>query len=177
MKTKLIILALLLSSLSIYSQKVIQYQDGNDLFIKGNLSEGKPMTDLSWAWQSNNACFPETQKKKFTGNHVLYYTDLPVYSEMEVTVVPKDPSKNFSIYAYQVGKVSENKLVPNLSSCTRCEADYKWDYKRRGRTQDHTRTVKDLLAIRNPFQVVIGVVGANGLVEGEYELHIKLKSR
>ena len=47
------------------------------------------MENLSWAWKSNNACFPETQKNKFTGNHVLYYTDLPAYSEMEVTVVPK----------------------------------------------------------------------------------------
>lgn len=58
------------------------------------------MEDLSWAWKSNNACFPETQKNKFTGNHVLYYTDLPTYSEIEATVVPKNRRANFSIYAY-----------------------------------------------------------------------------
>ncbi|WP_271392763.1 hypothetical protein [Aequorivita sinensis] len=135
------------------------------------------MENLSWAWKSNNACFPETQKNKFTGNHVLYYTDLPAYSEMEVTVVPKNRRANFSIYAYQVGTVSEKNIVPNLYSYLSCEAEHKWDFKKRGRTQNHTRTVKNLTAIANPFQVVIGVTGANGLAEGEYELHVKLKTR
>lgn len=169
-------IAMLLCSLPSFSQEPIYFKNGNGI-LTGNLNQGAPMTDLSWAWSSNNACFPETQKQKFTGNHVLYYTDLASYSEMEITVVPKDPEANFSIYAYQVGTVSENKLVPNLSSCTRCEADHKWDYKKRGKTQDHTRTVKDILALANPFQVVIGVVGADGLAEGEYELHIKLKTK
>lgn len=176
MKNLILTITAVLFLTTMHSQKPIYFKNGNGI-LKGNLNEGQVMTDLSWAWQSNNACFPETQKQKFTGNHVLYYTDLPAYSEMEVTVVPKDPNQNFSIYAYQVGQVSENKLVPNLSSCTRCEADHKWDYKKRGKTQNHTRTVKDLLAIKNPFQVVIGVAGADGLAEGDYELHIKLKSR
>lgn len=176
MKTLTLLIAVLFFSLFANSQEPIYFENGNGI-LKGNLNQGALMSDLSWAWSSNNACFPETQKHKFTGNHVLYYTDLPAYSEMEVTVVPKDRKANFSIYAYQVGIVSESKLVPNLSSCTRCEADHKWDYKKRGKTQDHTRTVTDLLAIANPFQVVIGVVGADGLAEGEYELQIKLKTR
>ena len=176
MKTLTITLTLLFFSLHLHSQEPIYFKNGNGV-LTGNLSQGKPMPDLSWAWSSNNACFPETQKRKFTGNHVLYYTDLPAYSEMEITVVPNDPNANFSIYAYQVGKVTENKLVPNLSSCTRCEADHKWDYKKRGKIQDHSRTVTDILALANPFQVVIGVVGADGLAEGDYELHIKLKSK
>ncbi|MEL7340523.1 MAG: hypothetical protein AAGM67_08565, partial [Bacteroidota bacterium] len=63
------------------------------------------------------------------------------------------------------------------SQCVRCEADHKWDYKRRGKTQDHTRTVTDILAINNPYKVIIGVVGAEGLSEGEYTLEVSLKSR
>lgn len=58
-----------------------------------------------------------------------------------------------------------------------CEAEHKWGFKERGRTQNHTRTVKNLTAIANPYQVVIGVTGTNGLAEGEYELHVKLKTR
>lgn len=58
-----------------------------------------------------------------------------------------------------------------------CEAEHKWDFKKRGRIQNHTRTVKILTAIANPFQVVIGVTGANGLVEGEYEFYVKFKTR
>lgn len=176
MKALTITVAVFLLSLHVHSQKPIPFTNGNGV-LTGNLNQGAPMADLSWAWKSNVACFPETQKQKFTGNHVLYYTDLPAYSEMEVTVVPKDRNANFSIYAYQVGQVTDNKIVPNLTSCTRCEADHKWDYKKKGKTQDHTRTVTNLLAIANPFQVVIGVVGADGLAEGEYELHIKLKSK
>lgn len=96
---------------------------------------------------------------------------------MEVTVVPKNRSAKFSIYAYQVGTVSEKNIVPSLYSCVSGEAEHKWDFKKRGRIQNHTRTVKNLTAIANPFQVVIGVTGANGLAEDEYEFHVKLKTR
>jgi len=144
--------------------------------IKGNLKNGVIINDLSWAWSSSNACFPETQKKKFTGNHVIYVTDLPKYSKMEVTVVPDDKNANFSIYAYEIG-ANSNRIVPNLPSCIRCEVNHKWDYPKKGKTQDHTRTVKDLIAINNPYKVVIGVVGANGLKTGGYTLKINLKDR
>ena len=144
--------------------------------IKGDLKNGVIINDLSWAWSSSNACFPETQKKKFMGNHVLYVTDLPKYSEMEVTVVPDNKNADFSIYAYEIGANSD-RIVPNLPSCIRCEVDHKWDYPKKGKTQDHSRTVKHLVAINNPYKVVIGVVGANGLQKGGYTLKINLKSR
>ena len=78
-----------------------------------------------------------------------------------------------SLYAYQVGQFSNAKIVPNLSRCVRCEADFKLEFRRRGRPQDHTRLVKDILALNNPFQVVIGVVGAEGLDTGDFTLNIK----
>lgn len=144
------------------------------LSVKGNLNTGAIMPDLSWAWNSAVACFPQTQTQKFTGNHVLYAFDLPSFSEMEVWLVPDDEKANFSLYAYEVGQVNNNNTVPKLNSCIRCEADHKWDYKKRGQTQDHTRRVYDILAINNPYQVVVGVVGANGLQEGGYTLNLKL---
>ena len=145
--------------------------------VIGDLANGATMDDLSWAWNSAVACFPETQVQKFTGNHVLFVTDIPKYSEMEVTVIPDDEDADFSIYAYEVGQVGEDNLVPNLNSCIRCEADHKWDYKRKWKVQDHTRKVSDLVAINNPYQVVIGVVGANGLTEGGFRLQVSMKSR
>ncbi|MEL6131834.1 MAG: hypothetical protein AAFR59_00570 [Bacteroidota bacterium] len=144
--------------------------------IEGNLSEGNFMSTLAWAWNSSVACFPETQKTKFTGHHVLYQTQLPRYSEMVIKVIPKDPKANFSLYAYEIGTTNE-AIVPELTQCVRCEVDHKWDYARRGQTQDHTRTVTDILAINNPYKVIIGVVGAEGLTEGAYTLEISLKSR
>ena len=95
---------------------------------------------------------------------------------MEVTVIPDDKNANFSIYAYEIG-ANSNRIVPNLPSCIRCEVDHKWDYPKKGKTQDHSRTVKHLVAINNPYKVVIGVVGANGLKKGSYTLKINLKPR
>lgn len=146
------------------------------LYYSGDLAEGTRLSDLSWAWSSSNACFPETQKNKFTGNHVFYTCIIPAYSEMEITVIPDDPNANFSIYAYEIG-VNGTDLVPNLPSCVRCEAEHKWDRPKAGKTQDHTRTVKDILAIKNPYRVVIGVVGADGLTEGTYKLKIVMKTK
>lgn len=141
-----------------------------------NLSEGSTLSDLSWAWSSQNACFPETQKMKFTGNHVFFTGIIPSYSEMIITVIPDDPSNNFSLYAYEIGENSTD-LVPNLPRCIRCEADHKWDRPKKGQTQDHTRIVRDILAIASPYRVVIGVTGANGLAEGGFTLQIEMKTR
>ena len=90
---------------------------------------------------------------------------------MEITVVPDNKSANMSIYAYTVG-TNSNAMVPNLSSCVSCEAEHKWDYKKAGRTQDHTRTVY-LNAVNNPYKVVIGIAGADGLTEGSFIIKIK----
>lgn len=141
-----------------------------------NLNEGVILDDLSWAWSSQNACFPETQKQKFTGKHVFFTGIIPKYSEMEVTVIPKDKTKNFSIYAYEIG-VDNMRLVPDLDRCIRCEAGHKWDRPVRGKTQDHTRKVTNLVAINRPYRVVIGVTGADGLSEGDFTLQVSMKTR
>lgn len=152
-------------------------ESGKTMEVSGDLSQGVAIPDLSWAWSSSVACFPETQAKKFNGNHVLYGLDLPGYSELEIVLIPKDPNANFSLYAYELGKIDAGDMPPNLSSCIRCEVDHKWDYPRRGQVQDHTRSVDDILAIGNPYQVVIGVVGAEGLATGAYTLQVKLNKR
>lgn len=155
--------------------KWIEMPITNVVSVSGDLAEGNFISDISWAWNSAVACFPQTQSRKFTGHHVLYAIDLPAYTEYEIWVEPIDKNANFSIYAYQVGTISPNNTVPNLSSCIRCEADHKWDYKKRGQVQDHTRSVKDILATTSPYQVIIGVVGAEGLASGEFQLYIKKK--
>jgi len=153
----------------------IELQPDGITAVEGNLTEWAVMADLSWAWNSSVACFPGTQAAKFTGAHVLYAIDLPSNTELEIDLIPADKTANFSLYAYEVGVIADNNTVPHLSQCIRCEADYKWDYKVKGKTQDHTRHVRDILALANPYQVVIGVVGADGLKEGAYRLEVKKK--
>ena len=170
---------LLVTNFYVQSQNIefVEVLPGQTVEVIGNLDQGEMMATLNWAWDSSVACFPETQAAKFTGSHVLYVVNLPANSEMKVVLIPMDDTANFSLYAYQIGQLSNSTLVPKLSSCIRCEADYKWDYKYKGKIQDHSRIVKNLLALRNPYQVVIGIAGANGLDKGEYALHITLKKR
>jgi hypothetical protein len=177
MKTTLLIISLFLSTMSPQPTiTTIEPVANGEVSYKGDLSQGQPLADLSWAWSSANACFPETQKQKFTGNHVFFSGIIPKHSEMTVTVIPDDATANFSVYAYEMG-VTRDDLVPNLSSCIRCEADHKWDRPVRGKTQDHTRTVTDLVAINTPYKVIIGVTGANGLASGGFTLKVSMKSR
>lgn len=145
-----------------------------DAGIPGNLNTGQKMNDLSWAWQSNVACFVQTQQKKFTGNHVLYSIDVPSGYEYEITVTPKDPSLNLSLYGYMVGEISDNNIVPRLSSCIRCEADFKWDYKSVGWSRIIAER-SNIFCHHQPYKAIIGVVGAEGLAEGDFVLRFKRK--
>ncbi len=155
----------------------IESKANQTVSVTGDLRTGEPIADMSFAWNSSVACFPATQKNKFTGHQVLYTTELPSYSEMEVKVIPDNKKDNFSIYAYQIGLGEMADIQYPPSSCVRCEVDHKWDRPWVGKTQNHTRTAKHLVAIRNPYRVVIGVLGAEGLSAGAYTLEVSLKSR
>ena len=76
-----------------YTEQVKQIDcntNGTTTFT-ANLSNGAIIKDLSWASNSSVACFPATQNKKFSGNHVLHAFDLPPYANVEITVTPKRP--------------------------------------------------------------------------------------
>ncbi|MBC6994069.1 hypothetical protein QWY85_15435 [Neolewinella lacunae] len=147
----------------------LEARAGESLNYEMDLNAGAPITDLSWAWNSSNACFVEPRKQYFTGNHVLFKTEIPTYSTMVIRLVPTDPSQNMSIYAYSGGG---GALPPALASCVSCEADFYQDRPSRTRPNpDHTRSV-ELRAVTRPYPVTIGVVGADGLAEGTFTLEI-----
>ncbi len=177
-KTILFLLAIF-SNLNIMAQTSVNpiqlaFNEGEDLIsVRGNLTNGIILNDLSWAWRSSVACFPENQAEYFTGNQVFYQLDLPSYTSFVITVTPDDRNANFSLYAYELGRLRPENMPPNIKRCVRCEADHYFERDWKNRPNDHTRTVKDILAIRNPYQVLIAVVGANGLSEGEFQLEIK----
>jgi hypothetical protein len=141
--------------------------------IEGSLKDGAKLTDLSWAWNSSNACFPATQKDKFTGNYVFFTAELPPRSIMIVTVKPKKSGVNLSLYGYQIAP-AKTILPEDLQSCVACEADHKWDYPKRGRAQGDERTIT-FNATTNSYRIMIGVADADGLGEGDFTLSITLK--
>lgn len=148
----------------------VKLEKGKTVTVQGKLESGAPV-DLGFAAKSSVACFPATQNEKFRGPHVFFGTQLPPRSIVELTVTPADPSQDLSIYAYEIG-TNAHTLPPDLSSCVSCEAEHKWDRPKRGKTQDHTRTVK-LNAIGNPYNVVIGVSGTAAATKGAFTLTLK----
>lgn len=146
-------------------------EKGNILAYKDDIKNGVLIHDLSWAWNSSVACFPETQKQSFTGKHVLFETSIPKYSEMTITLIPTDKKAKLSLYGYQIGTTS-NYVVPNLPSCVSCEADN----NQMGKATNNQRSIK-FMAINHPYKIMIGVAGVKGLTEGEFVIKISLKGR
>jgi len=144
--------------------------------IQNNLSSGQTLDNLTWASNSSMACWPATQNAKFNGKHQFHHFNLPPHAEVEITLVPDDPNQNMSLYGYQVPSTSSPVLPPAIHACTSCEADHKWDYPKRGKTQDHTRHIF-FNSIENSYTVVVGVTGPEGLEEGGYSLNLTMKSK
>ena len=151
----------------------VDFEIGKEISYEGNLNEGRFLGDLSWAWSSQNACFPKTQKNKFTGKHILFTGIIPAHSITTITLIPKNKKDNLSLYAYQIN-IGEDLVVPNLPHCITCEADHKWDYNKKGRKkQNHKRMVTNFTAINSSYRLIIGVTGADGLDEADFKIVIE----
>ena len=146
-------------------------QKGKVISFKDDIKNGVIVQDLSWAWNSSVACFPETQKKSFTGKHILFKTEIPANSEMTVTLKPTKRATKLSLYGYQIG-INSEALIPNLSSCVTCEADN----NQSKRATNNQRSIQ-FTAIQRPYKVIIGIAGESGLTEGDFTFSIAVKGR
>lgn len=153
---------------------VIDMGEGSSSETQGDLSKGELMKDLSWAWNSANACFPGTQAAKFKGNHVFYAVTMPPRCEMFISLTPMDGKTDLSIYAYRIG-AGEYNLVPDLGSCITCEADHKWD----GNWKNKVQTAERKVSFQNPgtetYNILIGVSAPAGVTSGAFQIKIKLE--
>jgi len=162
-----------IASATLFKTSIIKIEKGKTSTVTSDLNEGNLVQDLTWAANSSVACFPSTQNLKFTGTHVFFETEIPIKSILIIKLIPADINSNMSLYAYTVAP-GNTAMVPNLTSCVACEAEHKWDRAKKGKTQDHTRTVK-LTATTNAYRAVIGVAGADGLTTGAFKLEITLE--
>lgn len=147
---------------------------GDSVIVKGDLAKGAPMSDLSWAWNSANACFPGTQASKFKGNHVFFALTMPAQCEMKISVTPTDGNADLSIYAYRIG-AAEYYLVPDLGSCITCEADHKWDGNWKGKVQTSERKVSMQNPGKEMYNILIGVSGPATATQGTFTLKVKFE--
>lgn len=144
--------------------------DGSQTFT-GNLSDGKIMSELSWAWNSSMACFPEVVKERYQGTHKLYQIDLPSSSTMDIYLRPTNDDQQMSLYGYSIG-AGKKDTPPEISSCVSCESSPSTN----GLPSTGEQHIY-LNAVTNPYSVIFGVAGgAAGEVEGAYEIEIVVES-
>lgn len=131
--------------------------DGTTLEVEGELGRGA-CTNLDWADDSPNACFPGTLAEAFEGNHVFYAIEgePAAGSTVRVELVEGDRA---SIYGYQVG-AGRFPVPPAVSSVLACE------YAIDGGTLVFTNPGEQ------PYQLFIGVAGANGVADGPYRFTV-----
>ena len=153
----------------------VECPKGQAVMVEGDLKEGK-VIPLDWAASSQVACFPATRFVEFQGSHIFYRVELPRYSKLIATVKPVGKER-INIYGIrQSSNASYHSVPPDISSAS-CEADYPMyagrpNLKQGGETQDI-----ELIAINNPYSILIGVAGAKDVMEGGFELTISIGDR
>ena len=142
--------------------------------VNGQL-EGGPQIALGWAARSDVACFPNTASAMahFDGAHVVYKTRIPPYSVMNITATPKSSKDDISLYAWMGGG---GRLPPALHQCITCEASYGTKSMSRPFNPGKAERVR-LNAIKNGYDVYIGVAGVKKSMRGSFELKIDLKTK
>lgn len=153
----------------------LKTEQNKTLQFEGKLEDGMTMP-LRWAENSSMACFPGTRFVEYQGNHVLYRMQMPAYSDLKITVKPKDAKHRINIYALRLGATNMG-FPPNLSSAISCEAGYpiyagtpNFDAPAEERSVSY-------ISVNKPYNILIGVAGAKGFTSGDYILQVELKER
>jgi len=157
------------------SPEVENLETKPNLPINGNLEDGI-ILPLAWATSSNMACFPSTRFNEFKGNHLFYRVQMPAGSKIDITVTPKNKKHRINVYALRLG-ANNMGTPPTLPSAISCEASYpiyagKPNYGAPAKAQSI-----EYISIRKPYNILIGVAGAEGVLEGAFELDIQIRSR
>lgn len=142
---------------------------------EGNLNTGFLMP-LDWAQSSQVACFPGTRFTEFRGNHLLYRVQLPAAANVKITVTPKSKKHRINLYALRLG-ANNYDSPPDIARAISCEASYplyagKPNLKAPAKPQS-----VEYMSIRKPYNILIGVAGAEGVTEGDFELKIEFTKR
>lgn len=150
----------------------LESKPNGSVSAKGKLESGGKI-DLAFASKSSVACWPATEDVNFNGNHVIYKTTLPTYTDMTITATPSDAKTDLSVYAYMVATTDTTSIPPNVASVTSCEAGYD---QKTDNNPGKAETTK-LNSTNHSYTVYIGVAGANGTTAGAFDLKVDLKAK
>ena len=138
---------------------------GQDITV--SLGSGSTI-DLDWADESDVACFPGTENLNFDGNHVFFWYAQPENSVLTVTATP-EAGVDSSVYVIQ--SANRYEVPPNVVSAVACEAGYDAQTDSNPGEADSAMVT----ATTNPYDVLIGVVGAGGTTSGSVTLSLALE--
>lgn len=148
---------------------------GPNSVLSSNLIQGFLMP-LDWAANSSVACFPATRFVEYQGNHILYRVQMPASSVMTITVTPKSPKTRINLYALRLG-INNMDAPPAISRAISCEASYPiYAGTPNLRAPAKAQSV-EYMSIKKPYNIVIGIAGAKGVTEGDFDLQIDVKKR
>lgn len=145
--------------------------DGGTFSVKGSLASGRTMRDLRWAERSDIACWPGTRHSEFQGKHVFYWFDLPDHSIAKITVKPLN-GKRINLYVYSF----DGKDIPPLKYPTRqCDAAHPSYVGQPDLTKPAEPQTVEVNAVTRRQVYAIGVAGAKGVLEGDFELVVDIE--
>lgn len=126
----------------------------------GDLASGA-CTNVNFAEDSANACFPATEFEHFTGNQVFYALDLPAGHDLDISLTSGDAS----LWGYQAS-ASTFQVPPAISNIGICE--YSTGGGPKLRFQNAGGSAQN---------VFFAVAGGEGVVSGGYELALEVQPR
>lgn len=143
---------------------------GQTAAVNSRLDDGY-ILPLDWANTSQLACFPSHHNPAFRGKHVFFRAALPANSQMKIVVKPSRPDLDLSIYGIRLAANDSTTMPPNIGAGV-CDASY----ASRGGDPGVEETL-DFIAIQNPYTILIGVAGPEGVTSGDFTISVELKPR
>jgi hypothetical protein len=136
--------------------------------ITADLAAGATL-DLAWASNSSVACFPDTEFLNFSGPHLLFWFSQPEQSVLTATATP-EAGVDLSVYVLQQGATTF-ATPPDLQAAVSCEAGY----DDQADSNPGVAEAASVTATTNPYNVLIGVAGAEGVGAGGFTLELSLE--
>ncbi len=147
--------------------------------ITGNINTGVKIP-MRWAENSSVALVPGTRFEQFDGNQVFYRIEMPASSVIKLKMTPAK-GKKINLYALRQGVNPPHQVPPNVTSAISSEASYpiyaNMGGGRKVSNKDKGYREVEFMSVNNPYSILIGVSGAEGETEGEFQLNIEVVSR
>lgn len=147
--------------------------------ITGNIKEGVKIP-MQWAEQSSVALVPATRFEQFNGNHLLYRIEMPAASVIKIRMQPAK-GKKINLYALRQSAAGPHEVPPNVTRAISSEASYpiyaNLGGGRKVKNKDKGYREVEFMSVSSPYSILIGVAGAEGEVEGDFQLTIGITKR